>query len=316
MAEAQGTHQSEVSPAQARRIERAQALARWNAACEPLSNFVTRQTLDGLSSLTWDFVHDIPLLMWEVHHDGSRRLDFSLTEQPRSGARSPLLIPAIGMEYDFLDDGPVFMGHFVMTRAKSVTNAHRFTQNALISAGSDVDLEANHAVAQLIDALGVPHFIGVTSRGSGTRLVINITQGETWQRAHAVLRAHGLPDEALMPTRMAGGLLDQGIALDLSIDVAGDRISHRAAMKLRALEMTDHKERAITQALATLGVPGSALQEAQPFLVMPGMHAPLDSLDAPATESPVTLRTSHVKVDLSTDPPTLKSYLACTSLNV
>ncbi len=306
----------ELSSGQRQRVERAQALAWWNADVAPLSEFVTGTTRDGLRALHWDRVHDIPLLMWEVHHDGSRRLDFSLTEQPDPRSWSPLLVPAVGKEFDFLDQSPVFMGQFVMTRVSRVTNALRYTQNALISSGSDVDLDANRAVAELTEALGPPHFIGVTSRGSGTRLVTHILSPEAWEDAHAVLLKHGVPDEVLMPPHMVTTMFGQGISFDLSLDVARDRVSHRAAMKLGAKGMTDHKERVIVDALTTLGVPTPGLQEALPFLHMPAVPAPPDIPHTPPDGPPVSLRTSHVKVDLSTDPPTLKSYLVCTSLEL
>jgi hypothetical protein len=306
----------ELNAVQLKRIERAQALARWSADVAPLSEFVTEKTREGLDTLDWERVHDIPLLMWEIHHDGSQRLDFSLTEQPDPRSWSPLLVPAVGKEFDFLDGGPVFMGHFVMTRVARVTNALRYTQNALISSGSDVDLDANRAVAQLTEALGPPHFIGVTSRGSGTRLVTHILSAEAWESAHAVLRTHGLPDEVLMSPQMVAALLTQGIAFDLSIDVARDRVSHRAAMKIGAKGTTDHTHRVIADALESLGVPTQGLQEALPFLRMPAVPAPADIPHTPLDGPPVSLRTSHVKVDLSTDPPSLKSYLVCTSLEL
>lgn len=185
----------------------------------------------AVASLPWEDVGDSAELIWELHHDGSKRADVSLALRS-ARADNPVLADFDINEYDITESGAELMGTFFkVARAPGLTDPWSHALRAFAAAGVGAEIQVNAVLRELVSVLGVPAFIGVTPRRPGTRFIFSLTSDGLGAVA-PVLAAAGVSDGVIARLPLLEPLLGDQRPVRLAVDAIEGGISPAIAFEI------------------------------------------------------------------------------------
>jgi SagB-type dehydrogenase family enzyme len=212
-----------------------------------------------LLNLPWDDIPDSAELILELHHDGTGRVDVSITVDTPND--HPVLSDVKGQEFDITTDGPVRMGTFDRVRTLQTGNdPAAWTQRALdASVGSNrITVARNPILSSLVQTLGPPAFIGDVERREGTRLIFLVSTRKELQEAGETLRAGGVPASVIQRLTFLEPVVDEPLSMRLAVDVLSESILPTVAFEVF---LTARSTELMPGVLDALGVSGVVLDE-------------------------------------------------------
>lgn len=270
----------------------------------------------AFADLPWDRIPDQAEFILEFHHDGSARVDVSISVQAPND--EPVLSEVRIQEFDVTADGPRLMGMFDRVRSTpNGTDPVAWTQRALDAALSThrasnaITVTTNSALHQLVQALGAPHFIGTMERRDGTRMLFFISSSSNLATAADVLASGGVPASVIQRLALLQPIADQPKSMRLAVDAFPDAISPTIAFELFVGPET---LAVLPGVLDALGVDSVVLEEVlslvqqdrqlRDVVLMPGVVTDVQEIFP-----------MHVKVSLAADGKvTAKTYIALANI--
>lgn len=251
---------------------------------------------EAVLALPWQASNDSLQLIWELHHDGSRRADVSLAVRT-ARAENPAIADFDINEYDITESGAELMGTFTrIAKAPGLTDAWAWSNQAFAAAGVGVELGSNSVLRELVEALGAPAFLGITPRRAGTRVIFALKSDGLFAAA-PVLAAAGVPGDVIARLPLLEPLLGDHWSVRLAVDAIDGGISPAIAFELFMSPETTPRIPGVLDALgldATVTSEVLALINADPQL--------RDLLLAPGVVTDeLTAAPMHVKIAFAAD---------------
>jgi SagB-type dehydrogenase family enzyme len=213
----------------------------------------------ALADLPRDEIPDFFELILELHHDGTGRVDVSITTD------SPNDHPVLGgvsiKEFDVTEDGPKPMGTFDRVRSlQTGTDPVAWTQRALDATVNThgIQVTKNSTLHQIVQTLGSPEFIGTMERRTGTRLLFRISVTQKLTEVGEILQAGGVPLSVIQRLALFEPITDRAPYLRLAVDVLPESILPTIAFEIFLNQSTTDL---IPGVLDALGMQTAVLEE-------------------------------------------------------
>ena len=298
-----GTGAVELVPDEVDAILVLRSLAQWALAAALPPDRVTVELARAVERIPAEMSQRDAALLWEIHHDGSRRVDIS---QARIAAATEHHGPTDYVEYDVSDADLRIMGTFRGLRPppEGVDLA------SWVAAAAEAPALQHHGgVGHLLDTMGVPDLIGRVARGAGeTRLLWYLRSPEVFDAARQTLRAAGVDERRLdwsglreliggqRPMRLAVGVLANHDDGEAGITSIGIEVFYPPALL------------ALPDALMSMNVPPAVIAEVRALLTLPELRR-LVALSPHGITDLQTRRVLHAKVTFTITGPVVKTYL-------
>lgn len=287
----------------------AAALMEWSLACGLPSAWDSPSVRDAIGRLPWDRVTEHAQLIWELHHGDDRHADISLSVTAERGPREPALAPYDIEEYDVTANGAELMGTFIrVTRPPGGADPWAWTCRALRAAGANLD--GNHALQELASVLGAPHFIGITPRRVGTRVIFAVTPEHVTPMI-AVLGSAGVPEAVLARLPLMEPVIDARGVVRLAVDAGLEGIEPAIAFEVF---LDERLSALIPGVLDALGLDGAVTDEVAGLIMGDPVKRAL--ILAPGVTTDILQAAPlHVKIAFAADGrASVKTYLAIDNL--
>jgi len=260
---------------------------------------------EAFAQLPWDRVTDTSVVIWELHHDGHRRADVSLSVTTERGSREPTLVAWDGEEYDVTERGAELMGTFTRVNpAPGLTDPWVWTCRALGALG--VDMVGNAALRELVAVLGVPAFLGVTARRVGTRVIFAVHPANVASMTQA-LRSGGVPENVLARIPLLGPVIGTDLQVRLAVDATREGIQPAIAFEIF---LTERTVTSIPGVLDALGLDAHVTTEVIDLITADPKKRDLMLAPDVVTDTQIAAP-MHVKVAFASDgQASVKTYLA------
>ncbi len=287
------------------------------AALESLAQWALDRGLPGswdraglraaLADLPWGEIPDSFELILELHHDGTGRVDVSITVDTPND--HPVLSGVSVKEFDVTEDGPKSMGTFNGVRSlQTGTDPVAWTQRALDATVNThrIPVTKNPTLHQLVQTLGSPEFIGTRESRTGTRLLFRISATHELIEVGEILQAGGVPLSVVQRLTLLEPITDQALSLRLAVEVLPESILPTIAFEIF---LDQSSTDLIPGVLDALGVQSAVLEEVLDAAQQETQLRDLMLAPGVVTDTQ-TLFGMHVKVSFNTDAEvTAKTYI-------
>ena len=276
------------------------SLAQWSLASALPADLVTADLARAVLRIPAGTSQRDASFLWEIHHDGSGRVDISLA---REAAETEHHGPTDYVEYDVGEGDVRIMGTFRGLRPAPEGIDLRAW---VAAAAGEPALEHHSAVGALLRDLGLPSLVGRVERGTGeTRLLWYLRSPQAFDAAHGILRDTGLGEQHLAwsalrpligghrPMRLAVGFSGHG---DSVVAGVGIEVFYPPAL------------RRLPEVLPSMGVAPDVIASIRAILDLPALRRSV-ALSPHGLTDLQTRRVLHAKVSFTADGPIVKTYL-------
>jgi len=258
-----------------------------------------RSTLAGLP---WDRVDDHAEMILELHHDGTRRVDVSISIAVPNNR--PVLGGLRGEEFDVTPEGAQRMGTFDLVRDVPFgADAQDWTQRALNDAvresggGPAPQLAENADLRGLVEVLGAPQFLGSMERRSGMRVLFPIVTHEHLMGIEKVLRESNVAESVINRLTLLEPLLNATSPMRLAVDALDTTILPNIGIEVF---IDPQVALVLPGVLDALGIETTVLDEVLTIVQQDPQFRDLMFVPGVVTDSQI-LQPLHVKVAFDPD---------------
>lgn len=282
------------------------AVLQWAAAGGVPGAWWTPQVERALAGLPWQQLGDRFEVLWELHHGlVDRRVDVSLSTPELSAAG---VDRQVFREYDLREDGSVLMGEFFapepLVAGAPADQLHQLTEQVR-DRGHVIEWSNEGPVAQLLEALGTPVWVGITPEREGVRLVLPVVDTAALAQAESILAAHGVSPDVIARLGLFESVVGD-ISVRLAIDAVGDSLGARVGFEItgqRALQL-------VPGLLDALGIGADVVADVESVALDEERKVRIEHIPGVQTDEH-SRAISHVKVTFEADGEvSVKTYLA------
>ncbi|HEY7822605.1 MAG TPA: SagB family peptide dehydrogenase, partial [Acidimicrobiia bacterium] len=211
-------------------------------------------------------------------------------------------------EYDLREDGSVLMGQFFTPEPLvGLDPDERVGELSaqLSSRGQVVEWSDAGPVAQLLEALGTPLWVGITPEREGVRLVLPVRDAAALSNVETILAAHGISPEVVARLGLFAPVVG-GPGIRLAVDAVEDSLGSRVGFEItgqRALRL-------VPGLLDALGISGDVVADVEAVALDAEDKVRIDHIPGVQTDEH-SRSISHVKVTFeASGDVSVKTYVA------